>query len=258
MNLERETILSQMRDLAPWHFDLEVVPGLRTIHANSREYESKDSERVTVVDPDELSPLLQRTFPEGLGGRSFLDVGCNGGGYCFLARRLGANRVVGFDPREHWIRQARFLKRFVGDDALEFFVARLEDLEPGRFDVTLFKGVFYHLPDPIHALSEICDRTQELVILDTATDSTVKESCLVATWESETHVMSGVDGLAWIPGGPAAVRSIFKWKGFGAVRTVSWHPKWPGGRAHWGRMRLIAARDASLLAAYDEASTAAG
>lgn len=257
MNHQRQAVLSEMRALAPWHFDIEVIPGLRTSHANSKEYTDEDSKRVTVIDPEELKPLLQRVFPQGLSGRSFLDVGCNGGGYCFLARRLGADRVFGFDPRAHWIKQAVFLKQFIGDDAVQFVAARLEELEAERFDITLFKGVFYHLPDPIHALSEICDRTGELIIMDTATDSTVKESCLVANWESQTHVMSGVDGLAWIPGGPASVRSIFKWKGFGAVRTVFWHSQWPGGRAHWGRMRLIAVRDAGLLAEYDQANVAA-
>lgn len=253
MDHQRQAILSEMNALAPWHFDIEVLPGLRTTQANTKDYADEDSKRVTIIDPEELKPLLQKVFPGGLGGRSFLDVGCNGGGYCFLARRLGADRAVGFDPREHWIKQALFLKRLIGDDAVHFLAARLEDLEAERFDVTLFKGVFYHLPDPIHALSEICDRTGDLIIMDTATDSTVKESCLVANWESQTHVMSGVDGLAWIPGGPAAVRSIFKWKGFGAVRTVFRRSQWPGGRAHWGRMRLIAARNPDLLAQYDQA-----
>jgi SAM-dependent methyltransferase len=250
---DRQAVLTEMRALAPWHFDIEVIPGLRTTHANAKSYVDESANRVTVIDPQELEPLLQSIFPQGLGGRSFLDVGCNGGGYCFLARRMGADRVVGFDPRLHWIKQAMFLNQFVGDDAVKFVAARLEDLEAEPFHVTLFKGVFYHLPDPIHTLAEICDRTKDLIIIDTATDSTVKETCLVANWESETHVMSGVDGLAWIPGGPAAVRSILKWKGFGQARTVFWKDKWPGGRAHWGRMRLIATRDPVLLAEYDRA-----
>jgi len=72
------------------------------------------------------------------------------------------------------------LKGHLGDDGIDFRVARLEDLDA--------------------EMSQICDRTRELVVIDTATDSTVKESCLVANWESRTRVMSGVDGLAWISG----------------------------------------------------------
>ena len=253
MEADRQAVLEEMKALAPWHFDIEVMPGLRTTHANAKNYVDENANRVMVIDPQELKPLLQSIFPQGLCGRSFLDVGCNGGGYCFLARHMGAERVIGFDPRSHWIRQATFLNQFVGDEAIRFVTARLEDLEAEPFHVTLFKGVFYHLPDPIHTLAEICDRTKDLIIIDTATDSTIKEACLVANWESETHVMSGVDGLAWIPGGPAALRSILKWKGFTECRTVFWKEQWPGGRAYWGRMRLIAARERGVLAEYDRA-----
>ena len=253
MEADRQAVLEEMKLLAPWHFDIEVMPGLRTTHANAGHYKDENAARVSVVDPQELKPLLQSIFPQGLIGRSFLDVGCNGGGYCFLARRMGAERVIGFDPRSHWIKQATFLNQLVGDEAIGFVTARLDDLEAEQFHVTLFKGVFYHLPDPIHTLADICDRTKDLIIIDSATDSTIKEACLVASWESETHVMSGVDGLAWIPGGPAALRGILKWKGFGEIRTVYWKNQWPGGHAHWGRMRLIAARERDLLAEYDRA-----
>jgi len=50
-------------------------------------------------------------YPKGLAGKSFLDAGCNAGGYCFVAKDLGAKETLGFDPRDHWIKQAEFCKR---------------------------------------------------------------------------------------------------------------------------------------------------
>ena len=42
-----------------------------------------------------------------LEGRSFLDVGCNEGFFCGLAKHLGASRVVGLDRSALFIERAR-------------------------------------------------------------------------------------------------------------------------------------------------------
>ena len=42
-------------------------------------------------------------------GRRVLDCACNCGYFLFWSRELGAGEGLGFDAREHWIRQARFL-----------------------------------------------------------------------------------------------------------------------------------------------------
>src|SRR5438552_2149855 len=52
--------------------------------------------------------------PEDLTGRSVLDIGCNGGFYCFELARRGAARVLGIDSDERYSAQARFAA-----DALE-------------------------------------------------------------------------------------------------------------------------------------------
>ena len=67
MNFERQRILSEMVNLAPWHFDIEVVPGLRTSEANRAEYDNANHTNVRVTDPEELKPLLTKIFPPGLG-----------------------------------------------------------------------------------------------------------------------------------------------------------------------------------------------
>ena len=43
-----------------------------------------------------------------------------------------------------------------------------ERLGNERFDICLFKGIFYHLPDPVAGLKIVADRTDEVLILDTA------------------------------------------------------------------------------------------
>jgi tRNA (mo5U34)-methyltransferase len=85
--------------------------------------------------------------------------------------------------RDHWINQAKFIQenRTVGPtDGMRFEVADLYDLpklglEP--FDFTLFKGIFYHLPDPITGLKAAADLTKEILVLDTPSGSTCRTGC---------------------------------------------------------------------------------
>jgi hypothetical protein len=62
--------------------------------------------------------------------------------------------------------------------------------------------------------------------------------------------MSGVDGLAWFPGGPEVIGAILKWSGFPHMRVVA-HRKGDKSERFRGRFRVIATREERDLAAYD-------
>ena len=150
---------------------------------------------------------MGRVFPQGMAGRRVLDCACNCGYFLFWSKELGAGECLGFDAREHWIRQARFLAahRAQPSDGIRFEVCDLYDLpalDPGRFDVTFFNGIFYHLPNPITGLKLAADRTDELLVLNTATMAGRPDGALVADEESPTKLMSGLYGLNWFPTGP--------------------------------------------------------
>jgi SAM-dependent methyltransferase len=237
--------------VTPWHFEIEILPSVWTHTFNKDKYEEKHKHKVRTVNPDDLRKLFKRYYPQGLKGKTFLDVGCNAGGYCFLAHELGADHSYGFDVRDHWIDQANFVRevKYPNASNIKIEVADLKAFTSNtQFDITLFKGVFYHLPDPIHDLLTLCRATRELIILDTATADDVPENCLRPIQESPTRVMSGVDGLAWLPGGPAAVAPILSYAGFPHMRTLRWVHGKDRGRDR-GRMRVVAARNKELLRA---------
>jgi hypothetical protein len=176
-----------------------------------------------------------------------------------LATDLGAHSF-GFDVRDHWIEQARFLKQHFGksDEQLRFEVCDLLDVDERlgneRFDICLFKGIFYHLPDPIAALKRVADRTDEVLILDTEVARGHEDGFLKLVSENVDNPMSGVHHLAWQPTGPIVLARILEWLGFHAG-VVPWRQD-TSGRAS-GRIRIVGARDAALVVGLDAPPKAA-
>ncbi|WEJ99749.1 MAG: methyltransferase domain-containing protein [Candidatus Sphingomonas phytovorans] len=241
---------AEIRRLGPWHHDIEIAPGIRTGDPAYRPEPDPALGTPSIVDPyAKFARAFGDLFPEGLRGRSFLDCACNAGGYLFAARRMGAGRCFGFDVREHWIRQAHFLAGRLPSADIDAGVCALADvpelgLKP--FDVTLFSGILYHLPDPVAGLKIAADLTREVLIVNTETFP-AKQDGLILNPESRTLLMSGVDGLAWYPTGETVVRQMLASCGFPHTRLRFNHAT-EGKRR---RLEIWAARDPGVFSHYD-------
>ena len=246
----RAQLEAEIRRLGPWHHDVEILPGLRTGACTASEAYPPELGKPTLLRPlTNLRYLADDLFPDGFAGRSFLDCACNAGGYVFAARALGAGRCFGFDARERWIEQARFLSRYFDTGDIEFRACALRDLpelglEPA--DVTFFSGIFYHLPDPVAGLRIAADHTRELIVVNTAAAEGDGEG-LRLNIESDSEPMSGVDRLAWLPTGDRPVREILRWCGFPHAR-LRFRRHMPGFGL---RIEVIGARRESSLAHFD-------
>jgi SAM-dependent methyltransferase len=248
---EKNTItLDELKALAPWHYDIRINAFLKTSHANCDEHAGRPC-----INPHELMGVIRTIYPEGLEERSFVDVACNGGAYCLLARDFGAKEVFGFDVRESWIEQANFLKhRLHGNkENIHFAVCDLMELnhflpKEKAFDVCLFKGIFYHLPDPVTGLKIIADRTREVIIVDSDTAPGHPDGLMKFIFEGTDNPLSGVHRMAWLPTGPDVIANILKWLGFTTTKTLFWWQ--PGEDASpftRGRVRVVAARKPEFL-----------
>lgn len=246
-----DELRAEIRRLGPWHHDLEIAPGIRTgERAPDDDPDPLGVGNSGVLQPGQVLGLLMRDiFPNGFEGRSVLDCACNAGGYLFEAKRLGAGRCFGFDVREHWLNQARFLGRHLPGEDIEFaqldlLALRERNLEP--FDVTLFFGLFYHLPDPVAGLRIAADLTRELLVLNTAADPKLTGHALTLNIENDTALMSGVHRLAWLPSSAHVLEEILHWCGFPHTRVHYVHKA-----ARFPRIQVLAARDARTFAHYD-------
>jgi tRNA (mo5U34)-methyltransferase len=125
--------------------------------------------------------LARIQLPEDLSDRSVLDVGAWDGFYSFEAERRHASRVVASDyyawHGTGWGTgrgKAGFeLARAALGSKVEDIDIDVMDLAPervGTFDVVLFLGVLYHLPNPLLALERVASVTNDLLVLETVVD----------------------------------------------------------------------------------------
>lgn len=133
--------LREMIDSVPrWYHRFEFGPGLIT------------------PGPNDPRILLERlNLPQDMGGLRVLDIGARDGLFSFECERRGAREVVAIDyvpPAETGFLVAKQILR----SQLNLIHESVYNLTPeryGQFDIVLFLGALYHLPDPLRALEVV-------------------------------------------------------------------------------------------------------
>ena len=115
--LDREALVEQIKALAPWHLNIQITNDL-----NTGEVFSESGEKLIRKDGglggdvslkrfrESFLKKIDSIYSDGLEGKTFLDCACNAGGYCFWTREREIKSAFGFDVREHWVKQAQFVK----------------------------------------------------------------------------------------------------------------------------------------------------
>jgi tRNA (mo5U34)-methyltransferase len=110
---------------------------------------------------------FEHALPSDLRGATVLDIGCNGGFYSIEMKKRGADRVVGIDVDDRYLRQAQLAAELSGVqvELRQMSVYEIAGLQE-RFDVVLFMGVLYHLRHPLLALDLIREHVaKDLVVV---------------------------------------------------------------------------------------------
>ena len=173
-------------------------------------------------------------------GRSVVDIGAWHGTFSFEAKRRGASRVLATDhlawiyPTVRGRETFDLAKERLGMDveALQIDVVDTTADRIGQFDIVLFLGVLYHLPDPFRGLANVAGLTRELLIIETTLDlSNLTDPAL-------RHC----PGAQWSPNALCMVR-LLQAAGFADIEAL-WHP-YAHNRGIFFAWRLPAARKAA-------------
>ena len=137
-----ELIRSLIAQHGRWFHEIELAPGIVT--------PGEDSNRLKLPILDALG------LPQDARGMRVLDLGCSDGYFSFELERRGAEVVaVDFVP-EHYTGFA--VARRVLGSRVEYRMDNVYNLSAeayGRFDLTLFLGLLYHLRKPLAALDSV-------------------------------------------------------------------------------------------------------
>lgn len=250
----RDQLITEIKAMGPWHHDIVLFDDFSTgkVFSPTGTLPPPENDGVSLISPKgKFMNQLEQLYPDGMADKTFLDCACNGGGYCFWAREYGVKSATGFDVREHWINQAKFVQQHRtshATDNVEFYVMDLYDVPKQNFDqvdMTYFSGIFYHLPDPVTGLKIAADLTKDVIVLNTAMkiDESNPAGMTMAR-ESRTRVMSGVHELSWFPNGSECLVRILKWLGFEDLKITMLNQKEKLLRA---RIEIIAAREKGRL-----------
>jgi tRNA (mo5U34)-methyltransferase len=127
----------------------------------------------------DLKARAEILFGMGVDGRSVLDVGAWDGFYSFEAERRGACSVLAADKFAWgyggWGNKAAFhlareiLRSNVNDVILDVDEITVDRIGP--WDIVLFNGIFYHILDPVHALTQMVRIARYVVTVETHLDN---------------------------------------------------------------------------------------
>jgi tRNA (mo5U34)-methyltransferase len=109
-----------------------------------------------------------KAFPTRLSGVSVLDVGCNAGYFALQTKLLGAERVVGVEFIDFYLKQAQMLREIWGVD-IEYrkmdahSVSALQE----KFHLVVFAGIFYHLKNPLQVIEDLGNLCSDAILVET-------------------------------------------------------------------------------------------
>ena len=180
-----------------------------------------------VVTPgfdDTPTKLGQIRLPADLSGKTVLDIGAWDGFFSFEAERRGARRVVALDGGVWKVGE-------IGKSGFEFargvLDSRVEDIElevsqisierlGGQFDLVLFLGVLYHLPDPISSFLKVASVAAHDIIVETHVDMIEHKEPAIAFYPFDECAK---DPSNWCGPNQAAVEGMLKLAGFKTIKS---------------------------------------
>lgn len=144
-----EQLLSAIR-ANKWHHNFEILPGIWTNGAYS---------------PQDLFDMLE--LPVDMKGLRVADVGASNGFYSFMMHERGAE-VTAFDLRHERVSGFALAKKAKGYEIPHHQINLLEmnPEEFGKFDIVLFLGVIYHLPDPLKGLRNVIALSKNRLLIE--------------------------------------------------------------------------------------------
>jgi tRNA (mo5U34)-methyltransferase len=190
--------------VAAWHHRFEIAPG--------------------IVTPGSYDPrflLDKMELPDDLAGKRVLDIGPSDGFFSLNLRRRGA-QVVAVDYRPKDLHGFGIMERISGLD-FDYRQGNIYDITPamfGTFEIVIFFGVLYHLPDMMKALSIVRSVSSNLMFLETHCAAELAPEISAARYYREDTLNHDVTNF-WSPN-PLCLKDMLHDAAFDLERGGTW------------------------------------
>lgn len=150
--MDQTTVSELVASVARWHHKFEIFPGVTTPGTYGCE-----------------AMLKRLELPEDLGGARVLDIGCCDGFFSMVCARRGAD-VTALDYTTRTGTGFAVMEEITGLRIRHIHdnLWNLANHKLGSFDIVLFLGVLYHLPDPYRGMCIAADHCERHLYVETA------------------------------------------------------------------------------------------
>lgn len=178
---------------------------------------------VTPGSDDTPTKLAQVHLPASFAGKTVLDIGAWDGFFSYEAERRGAKRVVALDGGVWKVptigqRGFNFAHRALNSkvETIAIEVNEITKERVGQFDVVLFLGVLYHLPDPLGSFLKVAEVAKHEMIIETHVDLVELDTPAVAVYPGTECAK---DDTNWCGPNQAAMEGFCRLAGFTKFRA---------------------------------------
>jgi tRNA (mo5U34)-methyltransferase len=203
-NISLEDAKALIGAVRRWHHKFEILPGLVTPGS---------------YDPEALWSKLQ--LNSSISGRRVLDIGASDGFFTLRIGELGGD-VTAVDFRSKDRHGFGVMETLTGRK-FAYEHANIFDLDVdrlGRFDLVLFLGVLYHLPDMMRAFQKLRALCSGTLMVETHCETALSEHIAVARYYKGASLAGDLTNF-WSPN-RLCVLDMLSDAGFEAVRDEVW------------------------------------
>jgi tRNA (mo5U34)-methyltransferase len=205
-DLTDDEVRTRIAAVPHWYHPIEIRPGIVTPGAN-----------------DARSVLALLDLPSDCGGLRALDLGTRDGFFAFELERRGAE-VIAVDYMPATESGFAVASALLGSRVTyrQRNLYQLTALELGTFDLVLFLGLLYHLPDPLGALRIVRNLSRQRMYLETlALDFGAETAALPLMRFFAGSSWAGDPTNYWGPNS-RCVEDLLREAEFAPTRVVSW------------------------------------
>ncbi len=149
-----------------WFYRFDLPDGTQTQRYEDGALDPIHDTRLRMLDD-----ALKACWPDGVAGKSALDIACHQGFFSVELAKRGFAQITAVDARADHVEDVKLITQGIGEERIQAqqcdVHALSSDAVGGPFDLVLCFGLLYHLENPIGALRKAREMCSGLCVVET-------------------------------------------------------------------------------------------